>query len=107
MTTPGQTPQVRHNEAERRFEAGTPGGVAIVQYLRRGDRIVFTHTEVPPAMRGQGIGEHVAETALEFAEREHLTVEPKCEFIAAYIERHPRYRALTGERPTPDGQTSE
>ncbi len=94
MTDTNDMPDVRHNEAESRFEATTPAGTAVVEYLRRGDRMTFTHTEVPPAMRGQGIADEVARHALEYAAAEQLQVEPVCRFIAAFIKRHPEYGAL-------------
>ena len=40
---------VRHNEALGRYEFDTPNGLAIAVYHRQGDRLVFTHTEVPSA----------------------------------------------------------
>ena len=94
MTETEKMPQVRHNEDRSRFEAATPAGTAVVEYRRHGDRITFTHTEVPPAMRGRGIADDVAEHALEYAAAERLEVVPACPFIAAYIRRHPKYAAL-------------
>lgn len=86
--------EVRNNEAVSQFEAQVRGSVAVAEYRRVKDRIIFTHTEVPDEMEGQGIGSKLAKTALEFARENKLTVLPICPFIAAYIRRHPEYKDL-------------
>ncbi len=85
---------VRNNEGENRFEIEVEGERAVAQYDRRGSTIFFTHTEVPPSMEGQGIGNLLARTALDYARKEKLRVVPRCKFIAAFIERHPEYADL-------------
>ena len=85
---------VVHNAEERRFqiEAGTE--LAVLEYQRVRDRIIFTHTGVPQALQGRGIGAALARSGLEHARAEGLTVKPLCPFVAAYIAKHPEYRAL-------------
>lgn len=85
---------VEDNEAARRFEARVDGQLAIAAYRRAGETIVFTHTEVPDALAGRGIGSRLAHTALEQARAQGLAVVPRCPFIASYIRRHPEYAAL-------------
>jgi uncharacterized protein len=85
---------VTHNEAENRFEIRLGDELAVTQYRRHGSKIIFTHTEVPPSMEGRGIGNLLARAALNYARKENLRVEPRCEFIAAFIERHPEYQDL-------------
>ncbi len=85
---------VENNEAAHRFEAKVDGDVALVAYRRSGDRIIFTHTEVPEALEGRGLGSKLAHTALDFARAQKLTVVPLCPFVAAYIRRHREYADL-------------
>lgn len=40
---------VRHNAAAHRYEMDSDSGLAIAVYREQGDRMIFTHTEVPPA----------------------------------------------------------
>ncbi|MEO7368142.1 MAG: GNAT family N-acetyltransferase [Gemmatimonadaceae bacterium] len=89
---------VRHNEAQSRFEIDAGVELGVTQYIRKGDKIVFTHTEVPADAEGQGLGNALAEAALDYAEREHLLVVPRCQFVAAYIGRHPKYQHLVDEK---------
>ena len=85
---------VRNNEAENQFELDVEGQLAVSQYRRRNGTIVFTHTEVPMELEGQGIGNELAKAALDYARSEELRVVPRCRFIAAFIERHPEYQDL-------------
>ena len=87
----------RNNEAESRFELEVDGQLAMSAYHRRGDRIIFTHTEVPPQLEGKGIGKALATAALDYARSEGLKVVPRCPFIAAFIRRNPEYQDLVDE----------
>ena len=88
------TDDVRHNEAASRFELVTDEGLARLDYVREGDQIVYTHTEVPEAMEGGGIGSALARAALDHARDEGLAVVAQYPFVARYIERHKEYRDL-------------
>ena len=79
------------NPTERRYEARVDGELAVITYRRTGDRIVFLHTEVPPALEGHGIAGKMARVALEDARTQGLAVVPRCPYVAAYIRRHPEY----------------
>lgn len=82
---------VRHNEAASRYELDTEHGLAIAVYHRQGDRAIFTHTEVPPADEGQGIGAALVKAALDDTRRRGLKIVPACSFVVAYVRRHPEY----------------
>lgn len=86
--------QVRDNEEAARFEASTEGRTATLDYELDGDRIRLTHTRVPPELEGRGVGSSLARYALDAARDRGLTVVPDCDFIAAFIRRHPDYRDL-------------
>lgn len=89
--------QVRNNEAASRFEIEIDGQRAVTQYQRRPGRIFFSHTEVPPALEGKGIGNTLARAALDYARSEGLRVVSLCPFISAFIQRHPEYQDLLEE----------
>lgn len=82
------------NPEESQFEANVDGHVAFVSYLRRGDTIFFTHTEVPKELEGRGVGSALARAVLERARSERWKVVARCPFIAKYVERHPEYQSL-------------
>ena len=88
---------VKNNEGMSRFEADIDGHTAVAEYRRVGDRIIFTHTEVPEEIREQGIASRLVGRALDFARAYGLTVEPRCPFVASFIERHPEYQDLVAK----------
>jgi len=86
------------NPDENQFQAHVDGHVAFVSYIKHGDTIVLTHTEVPKELQGRGLANVLARAVLERARAERWTVIARCPFISKYIERHPEYRSLL--RPT-------
>ena len=86
--------EVRDNPAMRRYELTTDGKTAFVQYELSNDAVALLHTEVPPELSGQGVGSALAKGALDAVRKKGLRLEPRCEFIARYVERHPAYQDL-------------
>jgi len=82
---------VTHNEAAHRYELAGPHGLAIAVYADRGDRRVFTHTEVPPEDEGQGIASRLVRAALDDTRRRGLKIVPACSFVEVFVRRHPEY----------------
>ena len=87
--TDASTYSVRDNREKHRFEIDLgDGSFAIAEYRLRAGKIIFTHTEVPPAHEGRGIGSLLVRTALESARERGLKVIPICPFFVAYIKKH-------------------
>lgn len=91
--------EIEHKESAHRFEARVDGNLAVVQYrYSEGGAMVLTHTEVPTAIEGRGIGSQLAQAALEYARSRQLRVIVTCPFISSYINKHPEYQSLvTGD----------
>ena len=85
---------VRHAPEHHRFEVVLGDDVAHLDYSRSGRRIALSHTEVPEAFEGRGVGSRLARAALDHARAERLRVLPYCPFVRAYLERHPEYADL-------------
>ena len=99
---------VHDNPDRHRFEIDLgDGSFAIAEYTLPAGKIMFTHTEVPPAHEGQGIGTTLIEHALASARERGLQVIPICPFFAAYMKKHldvqdlldPAYRRTLGLSP--------
>lgn len=81
--------QVRENPEQHRFEIDLGDeSVAIAEYNLAAGKIVFTHTEVPPAHEGKGIGSTLIRAGLAAARERKLKVIPICPFFAAYVKKH-------------------
>ena len=87
------------NPSEHQFEAHVDGRVALVSYIRNGNTVILTHTEVPAELQGRGLGTVLARGVLDQAKRAGWNVIVKCPFLTKFIERHPEYR------PMPQGQS--
>ncbi len=88
------TPEIilRHNEEASRFEAQVGDLVAVSEYQLAGTNIIFTHTEVPRELEGQGVGSALAKFALDTSVERGYKIQPLCPFINGYIRRHPEYK---------------
>jgi predicted GNAT family acetyltransferase len=65
--------------------------LGLAAYERRGEQVVFTHTEVDPRQEGGGVGSTLARGALDDVRARGLRAVPRCSFIRGWIERHPEY----------------
>ena len=80
---------VHDNIAAHRFELEIDDEVAKAWYRRQGNVVTFTHTEVPTALSGQGVGGRLAKGALDAVRAAGLRVVAKCPFIAGFLRLHP------------------
>ena len=85
---------MRDNPDKHRFEADLGDAVAIAEYNLLSHAIMFTHTEVPEAYEGRGIGTKLIEFALASARERGLQVIPICPFFAAYMKDHAEVQDL-------------
>lgn len=88
-------PEVVHEPGENRFAIHLEGGTAVLTYQLFDEKVVYTHTGVPSALEGKGIGGRLVKAGLEWARERGLRVVPVCTFVSGYIQRHPEYADLT------------
>ena len=70
------------------------GLVSVADYEIRGEEMIFTHTFVPPDLRGRGLAEKLVRAGLEHARAERLRVVPACSYVEVFIDRHPEFKPL-------------
>ena len=85
---------VRQNPALNRYEMDIAGGTALAFYRLADGVMTFTHTEVPAALRGRGIGSQMMHGVLQNVRAQGLKAIPRCPFVADFIDRHPTYADL-------------
>ena len=80
---------IQHHRAAQEFTTTRQGHEAELTYARPAEGIIdFTHTFVDEALRGQGVADELARTALAFAREHHLKVKTSCTFMAGFVQRH-------------------
>lgn len=94
MSAADGTVQVQHNAAAGRFETHVDGLRCVCDYRLHNGVVMFTHTEVPPALAGRGIAAALVAAALAWARAEGYRVRPLCSYVAAYLRRHPAQQDL-------------
>jgi uncharacterized protein len=75
-----------------RYEARVDGNLAgFAAYQRKGDVVVFIHTEVDPEHEGQGVAGTIAREVLDDVRRRSLRALLRCPFLSQWATRHPEY----------------
>ncbi len=83
------------NREKKRYEININNDVAFIEYVfSTAGEIFLTHTEVPKAMEGKGVGSSLVLKVLQDIEERNLRLIPLCPFVATYIKRHPEWRRL-------------
>jgi hypothetical protein len=82
-----------------RFAIERDGDTSYLAYETDGEGwISLLHTEVPPALRGRGIANELAQMGLEYAKAHELKVDIVCPIVFHFLTKNPEYRPLVGRR---------
>jgi uncharacterized protein len=90
-------PRVVDKPKESRYElwlGDTRAG--FIDYLSEPGTVLLVHTEVDPALEGQGLGVRLVAGALADLRARGLKLVPLCPFVRAYLRRHPEDADLVG-----------
>lgn len=93
---------VSRQDSPDRFEITVEEGVAgFTQFLDRGERRIFFHTEIGEEFGGRGLAGTVVEEAVTATRAEGKTVVPVCPYVKKWLTKHPEHEDVTS-KPTPD-----
>lgn len=95
-------PHVEDHPERQRFELRAQGQTAFIDYTRAEGQVALTHTEVPEALRGQGVGGRLVQGTLDLVRARGEQVLPQCGFVAAYLKRHPEQQDLVDPQQRAD-----
>lgn len=89
-------PDVRRNDDEQQYEILVDGQVAgFTQFRPRPDGVVvFPHTVVDEAHRGQGLSGKLIGGALDDIRARGEQIVAQCPAVASFVESHPEYADL-------------
>lgn len=78
-----------------RYSIVTSAGEAELVYsLDTDNRMIITHTYVPPAARGQAVALRLVERAVADAARRGMKITPQCSYVARLAERRKEWAHL-------------
>jgi predicted GNAT family acetyltransferase len=86
--------QVHNNRELQRFELPVGEQVVFADYHRQPGRLVITHVEAPPNLRGKGVAGQLMQGMLDQARAADLKVLPLCPYARAWMLRRADYRDL-------------
>lgn len=87
---------VENQQLKSRYAIREDGDViGVADYRVQDDTIYFTHTEVEPDKRGDGVADTLVRAALEdVRQNTELRVVPQCSYVAAWLRRHEDFQDL-------------
>ena len=99
MTTTDKTgaPTTVTAEPERFTIAVEGNQVGKAEFLDRGNRRIFTHTEVDKNYEGRGLATILIAEALQETRAAGLRIVAKCPMVAAYVDKHDEYSDIVDD----------
>jgi predicted GNAT family acetyltransferase len=85
---------IHHDETGHQFDIQIGEAHASLRYELDAGVMTITHTNVPEALGGRGIGSELVHAALDIARRRGWKVIPACSFADAWMRRHPETEDL-------------
>ncbi|MCL1036032.1 N-acetyltransferase [Shewanella submarina] len=78
--------EVIHESDNSRFVINLDGQLAELDYLLQGDEVNFSHTFVPPEMRGKGVAEKLVRAGLTWAKAQQLNISASCWYVQKFLK---------------------
>lgn len=85
---------VTDNTELKQFEMTVDGYLSLIQYRGGPGKILLIHTEVPKAIRSQGVAPVLVKKTLALLKERGDKVLPYCPFVKSYILRHPEWKEI-------------
>lgn len=79
--------EIKHLPEQRRFELDVDGETAFVSYRIRDGVYYLTYSEVPPKLRGGGIGRELVRKTFAYLRSHNIEAISVCSFIKAVQTR--------------------
>jgi predicted GNAT family acetyltransferase len=88
-------PKCEFNPQAKKIFITENGKEAFIQYVEvDSNTINYTHTYVPPELRGRGIAAKLVEAALIRARLDGKKVTASCSYVQSYLQSHPEFQDL-------------
>lgn len=88
--------EIKHQSTETKgafYIDGNPEPLAQMSYVWAGPQtLIIDHTEVSPALKGQGIGAKLTAALVGYAREKQIKVIPLCPFAKSVFAKTPEYQ---------------
>lgn len=84
-----------HDAAQQQFRLTVDARhIALVDYVLSDGKLFLTHSEVPAALRGQGVGKVLVDKTFEYLRDHHLQAHAVCSYIRVLAQRDPQWQGI-------------
>src|ERR1700688_1889321 len=90
--------KLKVNDALHHLELEIEGNIAFIDYKLLRDTLFLIHTEVPPGLKGKGLGSAIVQKALQYAKDNNYKIVPICPFVQSYLERHKEWNEIVAPK---------
>lgn len=77
-----------NNIQKSRFELEVQGHIAYADYAIENDVLHIKYVFAPPELRGTGAAGNLMKEIVQFAEENHMKINPICGYAASWLRRH-------------------
>lgn len=88
--------EIIHNRDTHEYTMDVDGDIAKVNYELRDGKMFLVYSEVPPQLRGQGIGKQLVEKTFEKLTEEGYEAVAVCGYIKATASRSDKWSKIIG-----------
>lgn len=71
--------------------------VGKAEFLDRGEKRIFTHTEIDKKYEGRGLATILVGEALQDTRNAGWRIKALCPMVLAYLEKHPEYQGIVDD----------
>lgn len=88
--------EVQHQSDKNRFTMNMEGGQAKVEYKMRDGTMYLVYSEVPPELRGQGMGKQLVEKTFKKLTEEGYKAVAVCSYVKSVARNSEKWNSIIG-----------
>jgi len=82
-----------HQKKLQRFELIINSEVAFIEYQKRDNQFILSHSEVPVSLRGKGVGKTLVAKTFEYLIANDIKAHATCSYIRIVVMRNPKWHS--------------
>lgn len=86
--------EIEHQKEQNRFILNVNGAIAKVDYVLKNNKMYLTYSEVPNALRGQGIGKQLVKKTFEKLTEEGYKAVAVCSYVKLIAQRSEKWKSI-------------